>query len=106
MKKDSTGASMKKRIRTRTLINLFIILVGLMGVISFMGYMQRRYSMAKTEQTFTAALDTITQTLDANTQRVEALRQQYHDDNRAVLTDIAMLLKSDRYLSLLTAANE
>jgi len=90
----------------RNLINLGLIIAGLVAVVSFMTKMQHDYSVAKSNQSATAALDTVIDTLTSNSEKIETLRSRYHSDNRAVLNDISALMKSEHYASLTTATTE
>ncbi|MCQ2427709.1 MAG: hypothetical protein MJ137_04825, partial [Clostridia bacterium] len=102
MSKKKENTANNHAVVIRALINLSFIVLGLIAVFSFMAYMQHEYSVRKSNQTAAAALDTIIETLGSNSEKIEALRERYHSDNRTVLNDISTLMKSEHYISLST----
>lgn len=99
-KHTQTAEKTKRTSTARQLCNLVLIILGLVTVVQFMSFMQRRYSTIKANQTANTALTTIIETLDENTRKVQALTERYHAGNQSVLNDMAYLLQTDHYADL------
>ncbi|MCQ2433577.1 MAG: hypothetical protein MJ175_13320, partial [Clostridia bacterium] len=84
----------------KRIINLSMIILGILFVFSFVGYMQKRYSEMKNAKTSANALSSIIDTMDDNTEKVRLLTERYHFDNNSILEDIATLLGRGSYSGL------
>lgn len=106
MKISEREKARKRGQRIRNGLNLCLILAGVLTVFFFMSYMQREYSVRRSNQDAQVALDTVIETLDTNTEKVAALRERYHTDNQTVLDDVYILLEGRQGEEMLTADAE
>lgn len=103
-------AAIRKRANTyffaKVAINAFLVILGAVLIALFLRHMQRQSSLVKQEENSVHALADAVSILETNAEDAAELTRVFHDGNQDMLDDLAELLNSGLFTSLVTADTE